>query len=202
METVGLIFTVLLIILAIVLVLIGLILFCPLSVLFSVGETQLTLRIKVLGIRIRIPLGEKKDNPKKEKKAKKGKEEPKAEDKESAMKKFLEMRNTFTRIREALGKTLSYLSRKIRIPQLAVMGKFGLGDAALTGMSYGAVEAFTGVVTGFLQHFLVFEKPVYYKLDMDYDNVVFKLQFAMEIKTKPWYLVRGALIFYKNFKHS
>ncbi len=199
METVGLIFTVLLIILAVVLVLVGLVLACPLSVLFSVGEDELMLRVKVLGIRIRIPLGEKKDKPKKEKKAK---EENKAEDQESAMKKFLEMRNTFTRIREALGKTLSYLSRKIRIPQLAVMGKFGLGDAALTGMSYGAVEAFTGVVTGFLQHFLVFEKPVYYKLDMDYDNVVFKLQFAMEVKTKPWYLVRGALIFYKNFKQS
>ncbi len=201
METVGLIFTVLLIVLAIILVLVGLILVCPLSVLFSVGETELMLRVKVLGIRFRIPLGEKKDKPKKEKNVTE-KKEPKAEDRESVMKKFLEMRNTFTRIREALGKTLSYLSRKIRILQLAVMGTFGLGDAALTGMSYGAVEAFTGVVTGFLQHFLVFEKPVYYKLDMDYDNVVFKLQFAMEVKTKPWYLVRGALIFYKNFKQS
>lgn len=202
METVALIFTVLLVILAAVLVLLAIFLVCPFSVLISVGEKEMLLKLKVLGIRIRIPLGAGKDKPKKEKKSKKEKEESKAEDKESAMKKFLEMRNTFTRIREALGKTLSYLSRKIRIPQLAVMGKFGLGDAALTGMSYGAVEAFTGVVTGFLQHFLVFEKPVYYKLDMDYDNVVFKLQFAMEVKTKPWYLVRGALIFYKNFKQS
>lgn len=200
METVGLIFTVLLVILAVVLVILALFLVCPFSVLISVGEKEMLLKLKVLGIRIRIPLEAGKDKPKKEKKAKK--EETDAEDKESAMRKFLEMRNTFTRIREALGKTLTYLARKMRIPQLAVMGKFGLGDAALTGMSYGAVEAFTGVVTGFLQHFLVFEKPVYYKLDMDYDNVVFKLQFAMEVKTKPWYLVRGALIFYKNFKQS
>ncbi len=194
-------FTVLLVILAVILLLVGLLLFCPFSLLLSVGEKELLIRIKVLGISIRIPLDKKeeKDKPKKEKKPQKEKSE---EDKESAMKKFLEMRNTFARIKEALGKTLSYLSQKIRIPQLGVVGRFGLGDAALTGMSYGMVEAFTGVVTGFLQHFFVFEKPVYYKLDMDYDNVVFKLQFAVEVKTKPWYLVKGALIFYKHFKQS
>ncbi|MBR5239327.1 MAG: DUF2953 domain-containing protein, partial [Clostridia bacterium] len=106
------------------------------------------------------------------------------------------------RIKEALGKTLSYLSHKIKISQMGVIGKFGLGDAALTGVSYGMVEAFAGVVTGFMQQFFQFEKPVYRKLDLDYDNVVFKLQFAMQIKTRPWYLVRGALIFYKHFKQS
>ena len=190
---------ILLVIFAVILLLAGLLLFCPFSVLLSVGEKEFVIKLKVLGISIRIPLGKKEDKPKKEQKSQK---EELKEDKESAMKKFLEMRNTFARIKEALGKTLSYLSRKIKIPQLGVVGKFGLGDAALTGMSYGMVEAFTGVVTGFLQHFFVFEKPVYYKLDMDYDNVVFRLQFAMQVKTKPWYLVRGALIFYKHFKQS
>ena len=201
METVGIIFTVLLIILAVILIVLALFLICPFSVLVSVGEKEMLLKLKVLGISIKIPLDSKKDQDK-PKKEKKPKEEPKAEDKESAMKKFLEMRNTFARIRDALGKTLSYLSHKIRIPQMGVVGKFGLGDAALTGISYGMVEAFTGVVTGFLQQFFVFEKPVYYGLEMDYDNVVFKLQFAMQVKTRPWYLVRGALIFYKHFKQS
>ena len=165
------------------------------------GEKELLVKLKVLGISIRIPLGNQagKDKPKKEKKPKK---DSSKDDKESIMKRFLQMRNTFARIKEALGKTLSYLSRKIQISQLGVVGEFGLGDAALTGMSYGMVEAFTGVVTGFLQHFFVFEKPVYYKLDMNYDDVVFKLRFAMKVKTKPWYLVRGALIFYQHWKQS
>ncbi len=189
-------------ILGAILVLLVFFLFCPLSVLLSVGEKEMLVKLKVLGIRIRIPLhkNQDKDKPKKEKKPKQT--EDKSENHDSVMKKFLEMRNTFARIREALGKTLSYLSRKIHIPQMCVLGTFGLGDAALTGMTYGTVEAFTGVVTGFLQHYFVFEKPVYYKLDMDYDNVVFQLQFAMEVKTKPWYLLRGALIFYKHFKQS
>lgn len=195
----GTIFTVLLIILLVILLLVAVFLICPFSVLFSVGEKEMLLKLKVLGISIRIPLDQKKTKDEKE-----TKEETKAEleDKESAMKKFLEMRNTFARIKEALGKTLSYLSHKIKIPQMGVIGKFGLGDAALTGVSYGMVEAFAGVVTGFMQQFFQFEKPVYRKLDLDYDNVVFKLQFAMQIKTRPWYLLRGALIFYKHFKQS
>lgn len=197
----GTFFTVFFIVLAVILLLVALILFCPLSVLLSVGEKEMLLKLKVLGISIRIPLNPKDKKGKKNKPPKEKEEKPK-EDKESAMKTFLEMRNTFSRIREALGKTLSYLSRKIKIPQMGVVGKFGLGDAALTGVSYGMVEAFVGVVTGFMQQFFVFEKPVYRKLDMDYDNVVFKLQFAMQVKTRPYYLVRGALIFYKHFKQS
>lgn len=192
-------FTIFFVILAVLLLLSALLLFCPFSVLLSVGEQEFMVKLKVLGICIRIPLGKK---AKKAKKAKKKSEQKPKEDKESVMKKFLEMRNTFARTREAIGKALSYLSRKIHIPQICVLGTFGLGDAALTGMSYGMIEAFTGLVTGFLQHFFVFDKPVYYGLNMDYDNVVFRLQFAMEVKTKPWYLVRGALIFYKHWKQS
>lgn len=200
----GTIFTVLLIILLVILLLVAVFLICPLSVLLSVGEKEMLIKLKVFGISVRIPLDKKqsKDNKDKDSKEEKEVKKEENEDKESAMKKFLEMRNTFARIKEALGKALSYLSHKIKIPQMGVIGKFGLGDAALTGVSYGMVEAFTGVVTGFMQQFFVFEKPVYRKLDMDYDNVVFKLQFAMQIKTRPWYLLRGGLIFYKHWKQS
>ena len=191
---------VLLMILGVILSLTALVLFCPFLVLFSVSDEELILKIKVLGISLRIPLGQKEDSEDEDRQAKA--KRTSKDEKDSALKKFLEMRNTFTRIRAGLGKALAYLSKKITIKQLGVMGKFGLGDAAVTGVSYGMVEAFTGVVTGFLQQFFEFEKPVYHKLDMDYDNVVFQLQFAMQIETKPWYLVRGALIFYKHWKQS
>lgn len=196
MGTFGMI---LLVILGVILILTALVLFCPFLVLFSVSAEELILKIKVLGISLRIPLGQK-ENSEEDEQARANRTAK--DEKDSALKKFLEMRNTFTRIREGLGKALAYLSQKITIKQLGVMGEFGLGDAALTGVSYGMVEAFTGVVTGFLQQFFEFEKPVYHKLDMNYDNVVFKLQFAMQLETKPWYLVRGALIFYKHRKQS
>ena len=170
-------------------------LFSDFLVILSVSDKALTVKIRVLHITIRIPLGEKQ----KKKKPK----EPVSEKKEtedSVMKKFLEMRNTFTRIREALEKTLSYLAQKIKVQEAGVIGKFGLGNAALTGMSYGAVEAFAGVVTGLLQHFFKFEKPPYSNVQMDYDNLVFQLNFAMILKTKPIYLCKAGLIFLKNWK--
>lgn len=178
----------------ILILLTALLLFSNFLVILSVSEKKLTVKIKVLHITIRIPLEEKK--PKKEKKEQKPKESN-----DSVMKQFLEMRNTFTRIRSALEATLSYLNQKIKVQQIGVVGKFGLGNAALTGMSYGAVEAFSGVVTGLLQHFLQFEQPLYRNIQMDYDNVVFELNFAMILKTKPIYLLCAGLIFLKNWKH-
>ncbi len=185
-------------ILLFILILAALLLFCDFLVILSVSEKQLTVKIRVLHITIRIPLEKKADKtPKKEKK-----QDVPDETQDSVMKKFLEMRNTFTRIRTALEKTLSYLSQKIKIKELGVMGKFGLGNAALTGMSYGAVEAFAGLVTGFLQHFFKFEKPIYRNVQMEYDSLVFQMNFAMVLKTKPIYLLTAALIFLKhNQKH-
>lgn len=186
---------VILYILLFLLLLLGLILFSNFLVILSVSEKNLIVKLKILHITIRIPL-EKKEKDK----TKKKEEKPKEETQDSVMKKFLEMRNTFTRIREALEKTLSYLSQKIAIKETGVVGKFGLGNAALTGMSYGAVEAFAGLVTGFLQHFFKFEKAPYRSIQMDYENLVFELRFAMILKTRPIYLVKAALIFLKNWK--
>ncbi|MBR5240035.1 MAG: hypothetical protein IKW04_05640, partial [Clostridia bacterium] len=56
----GTIFTVLLIILLVILLLVAVFLMCPFSVLFSVGEKEMLLKLKVLGISIRIPLDQKK----------------------------------------------------------------------------------------------------------------------------------------------
>ena len=182
------------ILLVILAVLAGL-LFSDFLVILSVSDKAFTVKIRVLHITIRIPLGEKQ-----EKKGKKEKAPETKETEDSVMKKFLEMRNTFSRIREALEKTLSYLSQKIKVQEAGVIGKFGLGNAALTGMSYGGVTAFVGVVTGLLQHFFKLEKPPYNNVQMDYDNLVFQLNFAMILKTKPIYLFKAGLIFLKNWK--
>ena len=81
-----------------------------------------------------------------------------------------------------------------------MVGKFGLGNAAVTGMSYGMVEAFAGMVTGFLQHYFQFDKAPYRNIQMEYDKLVFELKFAMIVKTKPIYLLKAALIFLKYRK--
>ncbi len=180
-------------ILLFLLVLVAILLFSDFLVILSVSEKNLIVKVRVLHITIRIPLDKK---PKKEQQEKQKKEETQ----DSVMKKFLEMRNTFTRVRTALEATLAYLSQKIHIKETGVVGKFGLGNAALTGMSYGGVEAFAGVVTGLLQHFFKFDKPPYRNIQMEYDKLVFELTFALILKTKPIYLLTAALIFWKNWK--
>ncbi len=184
-------------ILLFLLLLLAILLFSDFLVILSVSEKNLIVKVRVLHLTIRIPLDKK---PKKEKKGKKEKPKKEEETQDSVMKKFLEMRNTFTRVRTALEATLSYLSQKIHIQETGVVGKFGLGNAALTGMSYGGVEAFAGVVTGLLQHFFKFEKAPYRNIQMEYDKLVFELTFALILKTKPIYLLKAALIFWKNWK--
>ena len=179
------------IVLLIFVVLLLALLFSPFLVILSVSEKNLIVKLRVLHITIRIPL----DKKKKEKP-----EETGEENQDSVLQKFLEMRNTFTRIRGALEKTLAYLSRKIHIHETGVVGKFGLGNAALTGMSYGMVEAFAGMVTGFLHHYFPFDKAPYRNLQLEYNQLVFELQFAMIVKTKPIYLLKAALIFLKYRK--
>lgn len=180
------------IVLLVLLILILTLLFSPFLVILSVSEKKLTIKIKVLHITLRIPLGKKEEEE--------DEEEQQEKNADSVLQRFLEMRNTFARIRAALEKTLSYLSLKIHIQESGVVGKFGLGNAALTGMSYGMVEAFAGVVVGLLQHFFKFEKPMYRNIQMEYNELVFSLQFAMIVKTKPIYLLKAALIFWKNYK--
>ena len=176
------------IILLLLIVLILVLLFSPFLVILSVSEKNLTVKIRVLRITIRIPLQKKEDKE----------DKTKEENPDSVLQKFLEMRNTFTRIRKALEETLGYLCRKIHIHETGVVGKFGLGNAALTGMSYGMVEAFAGMVTGFLQHYFRFDKAPYRNVQMEYDKLIFELKFAMIVKTKPIYLLVAALIFLKN----
>ena len=189
-----------LLVLCLFLILITAVLVSPFLVILSVSDKDIRVKLKVLHITIRIPLGEKE---KKEAKKAEKKKEKKAEENsaDSVMKKFLEMRNTFTRIRSALEAVCSYLAKKIHIQEIGMTGNFGLGNAALTGMSYGMVEAFIGLVVGFLQHFFQFEKPPYRNLQMDYDNLTFELNFAMIMKTKPIYLLKAAWIFRRNWNH-
>ncbi len=183
-------------ILAVILILLVILLVSNFLVILSVSESNLTVKLRVLHLTVKIPLDKKEKKEPKKKKESKSQEETQ----DSVMKKFLEMRNSFTRIRTALEKTLSYLSQKISVCETGVVGKFGLGNAALTGMSYGAVEAFAGVVTGCLQHFLKFEKPPYRNVSMDFEHLVFQLKFAMILKTKPIYLLKAAWIFWRSWK--
>jgi hypothetical protein len=160
------------------------------SVILSYNEKSFIIKIKALGFTIKIPkIKDKKAKQKKEKKI---------ETQDTVMKKFLDLRNEFTRKKNALSLTLSYLKGKIKIYETGIAGKFGLGNAAATGIAYGSLHAFLGVFTGFLGNLLQLEKLPSVNIDLDYDKIVFDIQFLAVIKIKPYHLLNAAIIFYKN----
>lgn len=192
--------TVLYVFLAILLILILLsliLLFSEFTVIMSTEGKNISVRLEALGLSFKLPLDKKT-----EKKAKKTKkEEPtKNENEESVMKKLMDMRNNFTRSKKALELAIIYLKNKIKLCELGVMGEFGTGNAAATGIAYGAFNAFVNTVFGFLGQFFSIKNPPETAVKLEYNKAVFNIKFAFMVKTKPFYLLKAFLIYKDNIK--
>lgn len=192
--------TILLILLGILIFLIltaFLLLFSTFSVILSTEGKSINIKIKVLGIGFSVPLSKKE---KKTKKKKEEKEKNVTETEESVMKKFFDLRNNFNRSKKAIELVLIYLRKRIEISDFGVMGEFGTGNAAATGMAYGAVNAFANTVLGFLGQYFSIKKPPVTAVKLNYEKAVFNMKFAFMVKTKLWYLLKAFFIYRNNTK--
>lgn len=176
-------------------ILLALLLFLDFSVILSTDGKIISVKIKILGITIKIPL-----SPKEKQKEKPKKETKKPETEETVMQKFLNLRNNFARQKNAIELAVIYLRKRINIEDFGITGEFGTGNAASTGIAYGAVSAFVNTVFGFLGQFFVIKKPPVTALELSYDKAVFNLKFAFMIKTKLWHLLKAFLIYKNNIK--
>ena len=181
-------------IIILLIILILLLLFSNFLVILSVSKKNLTVKIKILGIKFTIPLDEK---PKKSEKKPK-KESEKEDDETSIMKRFSEFRNEYNRQKSAIIKALAYLKNKITIYETGLYGQFGTGNAASTGMAYGGVHIFFGTIAALLAQYFVFPKPINVNVEAIFDKAVFEIEFKAVIKSKIYYLLRAVLIYLKN----
>jgi len=181
-------------ILLILLIAVSLLLFLKFSVILSTEGKNINIKIKILGIAFSIPLS-KNEKAKEEKK-----EKPKVETEETVMEKFLNLRNNFTRQKNAIELAVIYLRKKIEIDDFGITGEFGTGNAASTGIAYGAVNAFINTVFGFLGQLFLIKKAPVTAVKLEYNKAVFNLKFAFMIKTKLWYLLKAFLIYKNNIK--
>ena len=179
------------IILAIVLILLVLFLFLKFSVIISIKKGNLELWIKVLGLKLKIPLDGKKNE-----------EAEKPKDENSVMKSFMDVRNTFNRMRIAATAALSYLRYKIELDDIGILGDFGTGDAATTAIAYGSVQAFTASVTSLVGQYFELKKPATVKVDLNFLEFVFEIGFHALIKARPIHLLIGALKFFTTLKKN
>ena len=170
-------------------------LFLKFSVILSTEGKTINIKIRILGISFAIPIS-KKEKPKKEKK----KEDKKPETEQTVMEKFLNLRNSFSRQKKAIELAIIYLRKKIELKDFGITGEFGTGNAATTGIAYGAVSAFVNTVFGFLGQLLLIKKAPAIAVRLNYDKAVFSLKFAFMIRTTLWYLLKAFLIYKNNSK--
>ena len=180
------------IVLAIIFILLVLFLFLKFSVILSIKKGNLEIRLKVFGLKFKIPL---------EKKSKKEAKKP-LSDEDSVMKKFMDLRNNFNRVRPAVSKTLSYLQYKIELCDIGVLGDFGTGDAATTGIAFGSVHALLGAVSSLIGQFFTLKNPIMTNVELDFSKPVFNLSLHAKIKARPIHLLTGILMYFKTLKKA
>ena len=179
------------IILAIIFILLILFLFLKFSVILSIKKGNLEVRIKVLGLNFKIPLDKKK---------KSGEEAESLKDEDSIMKKFMDFRNGFNRMKDAIKSALSYLRYKIEIFEMGILGDFGTGNAATTGIAYGSVEALLSAVSSLIGQYFELSKPIRVNIDLNFSEPVFNISFHAIVKARPIHILIAVLKFLKAKK--
>ena len=137
---------------------------------------------------------------KKEKLLKKPEETKKPQTEQTVMEKFLNLRNNFSRQKKAIELALIYFKNKIELKDFGITGEFGTGNAATTGMAYGAVSAFVNTVFGFLGQLFLIKKAPHIAVRLSYDKAAFSLRFAFMLRTTLWYLLKAFFIYKNNSK--
>ena len=174
---------------AFLIILVILFLFLKFSVILSIKNGALELRIKVFGIKLKISLpvdkkqGEKKEKPR---------------DENSVMKKFMDFRNEFNRKKSAISNALGYLRYKIEIHDVCILGDFGTGNAATTGIAYGSVQMLAGGISSLIGQYFTLEKPLKMNVALNFEKPVFEMSFHASITARPVHLLVGGLKFLKN----
>jgi len=174
---------------AVIIILFILILFLKFSVILSIKKGDLEVRVRVLGLKFKIPL---------EKKVKETEEA--AKDENSVMKKFMDLRNDFHRIKEAIKAALTYLRYKIELYDMGILGDFGTGNAATTGVAYGSVQAFLSAISSLIGQYFELKRPIRVNVDLNFSDPVFNISFHAIVKARPIHLLIGVMKFLKANK--
>ena len=180
------------IIIAIIFILLVLFLFLKFSVILSIKKGNLEVKIRVLGIKFKISLSEKKKKDEKE--------APK--DENSVMEKFMDLRNNFNRTKDAIKETLSYLRYKMELCEAGILGDFGTGNAATTGIAYGSVQALVAGISSLIGQYFELKKPVRINIDLNFSEPVFNMSFHAIVKARPIHILTAALKFIKLNKKN
>lgn len=179
-----------LIILGIIILLALLLAFLPLRVLFEfAGKTKF--KVFVYGVKIYDSEKEKKTMP--------AKEEPNSRQVSDGSNMVEVLKKNFNILKEILKLIVEKAKKYAIIKNIEVKYRFGLGDAAVTGIFSGVVY---GVVNGFAAFLRNYFKIKNQKLEVlpDFDNKVQEFEAIIEIKIRVIFFVPVLLKILKLFR--
>jgi len=182
---------IILIVLGIIILLAAIICLLPVKVIAECkGKTRL--KVFVYGIRV-YDTDNKKDSKPKENKDKKDKDSENKTDYLVLLKENIEF------IKEILIQIVEKIKKYVIIKNVEVKYRFGLGDAAVTGIFSGAVYA---VINGFAAYIRNYCKVEDQKLEVipDFDNKVQEFEAKIEIVIRAVFFVPVFLRILKIFK--
>ncbi len=138
----------------------------------------------------------------KKKKQKTNDKKPKSEEKnvEGFFAKIKRLKKQYDEVKGLIDEILRYAGSRVEFSDIYIRSAFGTGDAATTGMAYGAAWALVGNVYGYLCKFVNVKFPTV-ELLPDYNEKKFKIEAQGIIKIRIVHII-GCIIKLAKIKAS
>lgn len=177
-----------LIAIAILLAIIALLLFSPLKIVVQYREKKIKLIFRCAFLRFSV-----KDSAfRKKKKSEKSDEKPTEDAQKDGVSRIKNMQSGFDSAKGALDEILDLVKHRAKFSDIYVRLRYGTGDAANTGIMYGAIWAFVGNVYAYLcRHFYV-EFPTV-ELEPQFDKTAFEIEAQGIITTRLVHIIKCVL---------
>ena len=177
-----------LIAIAIILAIIALLLFYPLKIVVQYREKKIKLIFRCAFLRFSV-----KDSAfRKKKKSEKSDEKPVEDAEKDGASRIKKMQSGFDSAKDALDEILDLVKHRAKFSDIYVRLCYGTGDAANTGIMYGAIWAFVGNIYAYLcRHFYV-EFPIV-ELEPQFDKTAFEIEAQGIITTRLVHIIKCVL---------
>lgn len=173
------------------LVLILILIFAPLRIDVEYRNGKLNLKIKCAFIKLRLKdiLKKKKQNVKK---ARHDGTKSETEAEAVGLKKIKKLHTSFNEVKKPLDEALKFIRGRVKFENIYVRIRYGTGNAAATGLIYGAVWALTGSIYAFLCRYFCIEFP---RIEQEpiFNGKAFEAEIEGIIVTKPVHIINAAV---------
>lgn len=168
-------------------------LFAPFKIGIEYRNSKMKITIKCLFVKIKIDDSTFKNG----KKSKAPNTNGGKTENPGVIEKIKNLKKGYDNMKDVLGDVLALLKDKAEFSGIYIRVKYGTGDAAITGMVYGAIWTFVGNVYGFLCRYFRIRFPEL-ELEPVFGEKVFEIEAEGIITTRLVHIITAAFRSRKN----